>query len=267
MEPEGTKIWKYMDFAKFVSLLTTRSLYFACPFQLNDPYEGCVPRSHAKAESQVVQKLVDDMLALKPYFAAQSSSSLQQFNDRMQILQQELRAAPGKAASRFGVSCWHMSEYESEAMWKLYSASGQGIAIESTIGKLKASLGDAEGVQIDAVRYMDFDQDPIEKGHRHYRLFIKRKCFEHEKELRATILLSQDGAGVRVKCDLDVLISRVQVSPFVEGYVRDAVEALCLGGVHVLKKPVLQSQLLCEPDYGIEVDLNPKASGLPAATV
>jgi hypothetical protein len=264
MEPEGKKIWRYMDFVKFVSLLTTRSLYFACPLQLNDPFEGCVPRSHAKAEMQIVQKLVDDMLTLKPYFAAQSSSSLQQFDDRMQILRQELRSAPRKAASRFGVSCWHMSEHESEAMWKLYSALGQGLAIESTIGKLKASLGDAEGVQIDAVRYMDFDQDPIEKGHRHYRLFIKRKCFEHEKELRATILLSERGTGFRVKCDLDVLISRVHVSPFVENYVRDAVEALCLGDAHILKKPVLQSRLLHEPDYGVEIGLNADHGRAPA---
>jgi hypothetical protein len=147
-------------------------------------------------------------------------------------------------------------------MWKLYSALGQGIAIESTIEKLKVSLGDAEGIQVDAVRYMDFDNDPIEKGHRHYRLFIKRKCFEHEKELRATILLSQYGTGVRVKCDLDVLITRVHVSPFVESYVRAAVDTLCHGDTHILNKPVLQSKLLREPDYGIEVDLNPEHGAL-----
>ena len=255
------KIWKYMDFAKFASMLATESLYFACPSQLNDPYEGCVPRSHAKAESEMVQKLVDDILALRPHFAAKSPESLRKFDEKLQILQQQVRTARRKAALRFGVSCWHMSEYESEAMWKLYSLLGQGIAVESTIGRLRVSLGNTEGVQIDAVRYMDFDQDPIEKGHRHYGLFIKRKCFEHEKELRATILLPQDGVGMPVRCDLDVLINRVHVSPFVESYVRDAVEALCLGAAHVLRKPVLQSQLLSEPDYGIEIELREASPG------
>ena len=66
------------------------------------------------------------------------------------------------AASKFGVSCWHESEHESDAMWKLYSASGQGIAIESTIGQLRTCFGNREGLLIDRVRYMDFDRDPIE---------------------------------------------------------------------------------------------------------
>lgn len=69
------------------------------------------------------------------------------------------------------------------------SASGQAIAIESTVGQLRASLGRREGILIDSVRYADFDHDEIEKSHKHYGLFMKRKSFEHEKELRATILL------------------------------------------------------------------------------
>jgi len=32
----GRQIWRYMDLAKFLSLLTTRSLYFACPSELGD---------------------------------------------------------------------------------------------------------------------------------------------------------------------------------------------------------------------------------------
>jgi hypothetical protein len=259
-EAQDLRIWRYMDFAKFASLLTSRSLYFSCPTsQFDDPYEGYVPRSHAKAESEVVQTLVDDMLALGPHFAAQSVVSVEKFDDLMQTFRKNVRDTRRRAASKFGLSCWHIGEDDSPAMWKLYSPSGQGIAIESTIEKLRASLGDAEGVQIGAVIYMDFDRDPIQKGHRHYGLFIKRKCFEHEKELRATVLLPQEGIkGIPVRCDLDVLITRVYVSPFVDGYMRDAVEALCLGTAHVLRKPVLQSQLFTEPDYGTEIDLRPE---------
>ena len=143
-------------------------------------------------------------------------------------------------------------------MWKLYSASGQGIAIESTVGSLRAALGDRKDLQIDAVRYVDFDRDPIERGHRHYSLFLKRKCFEHESELRATILLPQKGIGTAVACDLDVLVNRVHVSPLVENYVRDAVEAVCHGTALTLSKPVVQSSILTAPDYGIRIDINPK---------
>ncbi len=256
-----SKIWKYMDLAKFVSLLSTKSLYFACPFQFHDSAEGSLPKSHMEAWSKLLQQSsLDPMLSLRPHFAAQSSDSLQQFDGIIKNLATEMRLARRKATLKFGVSCWQKSEHESEAMWKLYSTSGQGIAIESTIGQLKTSLGDRAGLTIDSVRYADFEQDPIEKGQKHYGLFMKRNCFEHEKELRATILLPDSQSflpekdrGILVPCDLDVLINRVHVSPLSEKYVSDAVEDLCLGKAHILQKPVLQSQLFHDPGYDIKI--------------
>jgi hypothetical protein len=93
-------------------------------------------------------------------------------------------------------------------MWKIYADSSKGVAVESTVESLRASLGGREGIQIDDVRY-DFEAPLIEKGHKHYFLFQKRKCVEHEKELRATILLHEAGRGVSVPCDLDVLVTRI----------------------------------------------------------
>jgi hypothetical protein len=164
-----------------------------------------------------------------------------------------VKTARRDAALKFGISCWHESEYESEAMWKLYSASGQGVAIESTVAQLRDSLGNREGLQIDRVRYMDFDHDPIEKGHRHYGLFIKRKCFEHEKEVRATILLPEAGRGISIACDLDTLVTAVHVSPLVEAFVKDAIESICQGNSQPLHKPVRQSPLFSDPDYQIQI--------------
>ena len=54
----------------------------------------------------------------------------------------------------------------------------------------------------DEVRYMDFDTDTIEKGHQHYSLFLKRKAFQLEQEVRATVLLKQLGKGQLVECDI-----------------------------------------------------------------
>jgi hypothetical protein len=247
----SAKIWKYLDLAKFVSLLATRSLYFACPTEFHDPYEGLLPKSHIDAEAKLIQGTVNQFLALRNQFE-ERAIPITQFDDALESFVGRAKTARKAAAAKFGISCWHESEYESDAMWKLYSASGQGIAIESTVAQLRASLGSREGIQIDRVRYMDFDRDPIEKGHRHYGLFIKRKCFEHEKELRATILLQQEGRGIPVGCDLDVLVTCIHVSPLVEGYVRDAIEALCTG-TQPLAKPVHQSPLYQPPDY--EMDL------------
>lgn len=242
-----------MDLARFVSLLTTQSLYFACPTEFDDPYEGLLPRSHAEAVSSVLQGQIDQSLSFwKEKFATRAIPS--QYLDTMfKAHADQIRMAPKTAASRFGVSCWHESEYESDAMWRLYSTSGQGIAIESTVEQLKTSLGDRKGLQIDRVRYMDFDRDPIEKGHKRYALFIKRKSFEHERELRAAILLPGKGKGVLVKCNLETLVTRVHVSPLIKPFVKDAIEALCNGTAYFLNKPVCQSPLYRAPDYGIDV--------------
>jgi hypothetical protein len=250
------KLWKYMDFAKFASMLTTRSLYFACPIQFSDPYEGLLPRSHVAAESKILQNVIDqNFLPLRDQLAARGVP-LERTDGVLDGLVSQLRAAHEQVNGKFGVSCWHESEYESDAMWKLYSASGQGIAIESTVGQLRESLGYRTDLIIDRVRYMDFEQDPIEKGHRHYRLFVKRKSFEHEKEVRATILLPTEGEGVALNCDLDILITSVHVSPTADAFVLDAIEALCSGKQNPVNKPILQSRMYSVADYGIDIKAN-----------
>lgn len=254
----GQKIWRYMDISKFISLLTTRSLYFACPPELGDPYEGFLPQVQVNAWSEVIQRPADDMLLLRPVFASKGVGALAKFDEAMGSFAKKIREAPSNAAAKFGVSCWHINEHESDAMWKIYAASGKGVAIESTVENLRASLGGRKDIQIDAVRY-DFDDPVIEKGHKRYFLFQKRRCFEHEKELRATLLLPCEGRGIPVPCDLGTLVTRVWTSPLLENYVRDAIEALCVGTVRPLPKPVMRSQILTRPDDGIQVDLRPNA--------
>lgn len=247
-----SKIWRYMDVAKFVSLLTTRSLYFACPTtQFQDPFEGWLPKSHIEALSNTLQNhLGNPLVALRKEFVSRGIP-LDTFDRVRSTLADQLRNASTKATARFGVSCWHESEYESDAMWKLYSASGRGIAIESTVGQLMASVESRKGVIVDRVRYIDFDQDPVEKGHKHYGLFIKRKSFEHEKEVRATILLQQEGQGASVPCDLDVLVSRIHVSPLTDCVFNSELEALC--SEYHLDKSIRRSSLYSVPNYGITI--------------
>ena len=41
-------IWKYMDFAKFMSLISQNALYFSRVDQFNDQWEGVPPRLYLK---------------------------------------------------------------------------------------------------------------------------------------------------------------------------------------------------------------------------
>ena len=42
------------------------------------------------------------------------------------------------------INCWHMNDFESEAMWKLYLKSNEGIAIQSTYQRLIDSLSNTD---------------------------------------------------------------------------------------------------------------------------
>ena len=50
------KIWRYVDLAKFVSMVATGTLYFPCATtELADPYEGWLPCSHIKAFTELAR--------------------------------------------------------------------------------------------------------------------------------------------------------------------------------------------------------------------
>jgi hypothetical protein len=144
------KIWRYVDLAKFLHMLATGTLYFPCAAtELKDPYEGYLPRSHIEPERQLMR----DYIAQEP---TRDPGLLRRLETHF-----------------LGVSCWHINEHESEAMWQLYTAMGQGIAIESTKARLEGALGN-DGIIVDQVRYIDFESDEIEKGHKRYAGFLKR---------------------------------------------------------------------------------------------
>ena len=48
---DDQKIWRYMNHTKFLSMLTHGALYFAPLSQLDDPYEGFIPRRDVKAST------------------------------------------------------------------------------------------------------------------------------------------------------------------------------------------------------------------------
>jgi hypothetical protein len=246
------KIWRYVDLAKFMSMLATRALYFPCATtELADPYEGWVPRSHMKAFMGLNQTYLDQMkqtrdqiIAMHPTRDRAPLDVVLEEAKRKLDMQQLLQDTNAK----FGVNCWHINEGESEAMWRIDGAAGQGIAIESTKEKLESALK-VDGAIVDQVRYMDFDVDEIEKGHRHYGLFLKRKSFAHEQELRATILLTKPGMGAAVQCDLGCLIEKIHIYPKAPSYYLEAVKYAVENTNPKIKAPVVPSKLLDPPDY------------------
>jgi len=146
------------------------------------------------------------------------------------------------------VNCWHMSEYESGALWRLYLKSDEGIAIQSTRSDMHSSL-QGQNVWTLPVRYIDYADDDPAMPTRMAAFRFKRKCFEHERELRAIVYLDVQGEaakppdvrGISIDVDLDQLIAAVYVAPTAPDWLLDLTARVSLASG--VKAPVLRSSL------------------------
>lgn len=240
------KIWRYMDLAKFISLLSNKALFFASPCQFNDPYEFDLPKSHYQALDELndnwKQKLLQELEEKIP-----NLKNTPQYEKIIQNINQmsSTKSLNNEVKKKFGVSCWHINDYENEALWKVYSNQGQGIAIETTDEKLKKSFITEKNVLCDKVRYEDFDTAPIEKGHKHYGGFLKRKAFEYEKEYRGMVLLDESDydCGCLIQVNLETLIEKIHIAPSMPSYFKDAITFLCNQDLAFLQDRIIYSNL------------------------
>jgi len=82
---------------------------------------------------------------------------------------------------RIFVNCWTASKGESHAMWSIYCSSKEGVAVQTTLGKLRKSV---KSFPVRAVQYVDLKNewttplDAIEVA------VQKRRPFAYEKEQR-----------------------------------------------------------------------------------
>ena len=90
-------LWRYMDFTKFVSMLETRSIFFARADLLGDPFEGSLTRVEAKRR-------------------ADFEAELRAAGRRIGLHQTAQPKIRGEIQNSI-VSCWHMNAVESMAMW------------------------------------------------------------------------------------------------------------------------------------------------------
>ncbi len=205
--PENTdsKVWRYMDFTKFVAMLETNSLYFCRADRLGDPFEGSYSRANEKLRPEVYKGKIPI--------------------EKLEEIARVFRMMPQWTF----ISSWHMNERESAAMWRLYTQSNESIAVQSTFAVLRDSL--PKDVFVGMVKYIDYDTEWVPEGNAFYPFLHKRMSFEHEKEVRAVLMRwppAQEGKahfdtpsselGVNVPVDLSQLIQRILVAPNVPSW-------------------------------------------------
>lgn len=198
---QNVKIWRYMDFTKFASLLDRSSLFFCRADKLGDQFEMTVPQENYAEE----KKLYDYTI-----FAKNPDWPYEKFAELMRTMRYEAL-----------INSWHMNDYESAAMWSSYLKTHEGIAIQSTYSKLMDSLSNCEDkVMIGEVGYIDYKKHKLKSGGIVSLATHKLLSYEHEKELRALIIgqstedykpLFENGKYVDI--DLTSLIEKIYVAP------------------------------------------------------
>jgi hypothetical protein len=214
---DDTVIWRYMSFAKYCALLRQAQLFFPAVSSCEDAWEG----SQGLWEAAGVE--------LISFFNKVSWLGMT-LNDFSKLWNRWVR-------DWTFISCWHMNDTDSEAMWKLYASAEGSVAIRSTHARLRAVLPNDVGIGI--VHYTDYwatPPDPSPFAGYPTPFVFKRKSLAHERELRALIQAvpvtpagvvdlwkEEKPAGYGVSVNLTQLIETVHVQPNAPEWLVDTV--------------------------------------------
>lgn len=210
-----TKLWRYMDFTKFISIINYSELFFSRADLLGDSFEGSYPLRNVNFLRPAIWKNVLGQIPQK--FILTTEKYYQKLPDINKWLLQW-----------FYVNSWHANDSESAAMWKMYTKSNESVAIVTTYKKLVNVL--PENIYVGLVNYIDYVKEELPEGNLFSVLMYKRKSFSYETEVRAVMMdelpTAQHGdfigydttktnnvKGKKVNIDIQQLIDGIRLAP------------------------------------------------------
>ena len=227
---ENYRIVKYMDLAKFISLLHSKSLFFCRLDKLEDKFEGSSPKRNLEHNEFLFRQRYEQN-HLK-------SSNIDESVAKDLFVRNNIE---DKLKSLYCVCCWNKYNSESYALWKIYSEINKGIMITSSIEKIKKSFNSTpENIQLSEVRYINHDTDLIGKGNSNYPIIHKNVAYNYEDELRLIHLVEAENglfydwnsqvnsSGKLLSNNLDILIDEIILSPYAPKWFFDIVQDLTI---------------------------------------
>lgn len=138
------------------------ALFFVRADKLGDPFEGALSKVNFKLRPTIYKGLPSD--------------AFQRIGDARKEIRKFML-----------ISCWHLNDHESAAMWKLYSREQDGVAIRTSFHHFKDSFLGGSDVHVGKIQYADYETVFIPEDNAVAPFLIKRKSFAHENEVRALI--------------------------------------------------------------------------------
>jgi hypothetical protein len=221
-EDPDTIVWKYLDLSKFLDLLMSQKLFMSRSDKFEDQYEG----TFSEPTYEEIKKIAEN----NPEF-------LQFYKSHRE---------------KVAVSSWHINEYESFAMWQIFTQNSEGLAIQSTVGRLqKAVIPEKKYEQyIGEVNYIDYKKELIPFEDVFFPFLFKRKSFQYEREVRIISDVTQSNIklndGLKIDVDIKQLIEKIYIHPKSENWYKNLVIELVskLGFDFTIEKSDLESDIL-----------------------
>tara|TARA_R110002126_G_scaffold72987_6_gene182246 strand:+ start:4211 stop:4912 length:702 start_codon:yes stop_codon:yes gene_type:complete len=218
----NTIVWKYLDLSKFLDLLMSKKLFMSRSDKFEDQYEG----TFSEPTFEEIRKLSIDNPDFLHYYKTHRE--------------------------KVAISSWHINEYESFAMWQIFTQNSEGLAIQSTIGRLQKAVEPEQNYKqfIGEVNYIDYKKEYIPFDDMFFPFLFKRKSFQYEREVRIITDVAETKTtlndGLKITVDIDQLIERIYIHPKSENWYKNLVIQLVaqLGFDFTIEKSDLESDIL-----------------------
>jgi Protein of unknown function (DUF2971) len=217
-----TVVWKYLDLSKFLDLLLSQKLFMSRSDKFEDQYEG----TFSEPTYEEIKKIAVNNPEFLHYYKSHRE--------------------------KVAISSWHINEYESFAMWQIFTQNSEGLAIQSTVNRLKKAL-DSETQHkqyIGEVNYIDYKKEYIPFDDMFFPFLFKRKSFQYEREVRIISDVSESNIklndGLKINVDINQLIEKIYIHPKSENWYKNLVIELVskLGFDFTIEKSDLESDIL-----------------------
>ena len=137
-------------------------------------------------------------------------------------------------------------------MWQIFTKNNEGLAIQSTIEKLKKALEPEHNFEqyIGQVNYIDYKKEYIPFDDTFFPFLFKRKSFQYEREIRILTDVSPKkitiNEGLKINVDINTLIEKIYIHPKSENWYKKLVIELVekLGFGFQIEKSDLESDIL-----------------------
>ncbi|MCB6098912.1 hypothetical protein [Flavobacterium psychrophilum] len=221
-ENPDTIVWKYLDLSKFLDLLLSQKMFMSRSDKFEDQYEG----TFSEPTFEEIKKI-----------AANNPEFLYYYKSHRE---------------KVAISSWHTNEYESFAMWQIFTKNQEGLAIQSTIGRLKEALQlEKKSKQhIGEVNYIDYKKEYIPFDDNFFPFLFKRKSFQYEREVRIITDVTEQNIsindGLKINVNINALIEKIYIHPKSENWYKKLVIELVtqLGFDFEIEKSDLESDIL-----------------------